>query len=1119
MTNGISCKPLRVLLCAALLSLGGTTAYAQANLEVFGQNRIQTRKYDWKYFDTKHFRIYHYDAAGRQLARYVSEQVENDIAIVEQKLGGAFPRRLNIILYNSYDEYKQSNIGRKYDWQLQDMPAGTVDLVGDKLVVYFNGEHADLRRQTRAGMSRVVMEHMLFGESFRQMVKNAVLLNLPEWTVNGYVSYLVDGWDSESNSLWKNLLDANHEPKNLFYNLAEKHPELAGKAFWKYIDTRYGESNMKSLLYTMQMKSSLTEGIRMTTGMKVKQAYDSVISFYRQVYAQDALSQVQPDSNSLAEIDVPTDGSEIRDIRVSPKGLDVAYVQWKNGEFQVYLQKAQKQQRSLIVDGGVKDYNEPNDPNYPLLAWSNNGLKLAILYRKGTQTRLRIYNSLKAQVENYVIPPNRFDRVLGMSFMEEDDKLVFSAIKKSQTDLYQFTIRGKRLLNITNDTWDDLQPWFVSGAFRRGILFLSNRPQPNLNVPISVNELPTGPMNLYFYDTKTKRSELMQCSYIKTGNITQPIQYGSENFAFLYDSNGIRNKYVVIFGRDGSNMDSAYAVPITNYSQNIISHQYNLASQQVFDVVQVGDKYRVYARPLQIPYTDVQPPVLLPTTLSRNESQKPINAPLTRMTGPAAVVPEPVRRTPPVLQSGSVFQTEFPDAEPVLRSDDPATTGIDTADVVDTNSLRLAAAQNAQEAQEVDSAYIKMRPQKYRHGFRTDFFSVRLDNTVLFTKYQSVAQNPGQFQNPRLGGMLTVSLDDVLENHRFTGGLRLPLSLSTGSAYFVQYQNFTRRVDWGLVYLRTESNRMVNVAYIDTVSNTGFTNEQLVKNTTNMLQGSAIYPLNRRQSIRLQLAFRQDRMNFRALDTLSLSYELPAEDRNQYWAMSRVEYVFDNTIKPIMNIYYGMRYKVYGEYAYQLNGSKGGFYNLGFDYRNYTKVYKNLIWATRIAGAHSGGNQKVLYRMGGIDNGLSIKQEETPTRTQNYSFQALATSMRGYRQNSWNGNTFALLNSELRLPILNTFMKRPVQSGFLKNLQAVGFVDVGSAWDGLVPNDATISNPITAAGPQVAVVLEDTRGVGLGYGAGLRTMIFGYYIRMDVAWNADDNRTRPMLHIGLGTDF
>src|ERR1035437_3018712 len=67
--------------------------WSQSYVEVFGQNRIQYRKFQWKYFDTKHFRVYHYDRAGRQLGRYVAEEAENNISLIEKKLGGQFPHR------------------------------------------------------------------------------------------------------------------------------------------------------------------------------------------------------------------------------------------------------------------------------------------------------------------------------------------------------------------------------------------------------------------------------------------------------------------------------------------------------------------------------------------------------------------------------------------------------------------------------------------------------------------------------------------------------------------------------------------------------------------------------------------------------------------------------------------------------------------------------------------------------------------------------------------------------------------------------------------------------------------------------------------------------------------
>jgi hypothetical protein len=1136
--------PIPVVL-AALLFISGRL-HAQTNAETFGQNRVQYRTFNWKYFDTKHFRIYHYDNAGRQLARYVSEQAENDIRVIEKKLGGDFPPRLNIMVYNSYDEYKQSNIGRKYDLQIQDIPTGTVDIVGDKLVVYYTGVHTDLRRQMRAGMSRALMERMLFGESFREMVKNAVLMNLPTWTVNGYVAYMVDGWDVEANTDWKNLLEAH--PKAGFYELAEKQPELAGKAFWKYITDTYGEHNMRQLLYTMQMKGSLPYGIKMGLGQTVKATYDSTLSYYKGVYAADAVQQDIPDSNDLIiKVPVPKGKAIIRNIKVAPKGNDIAYVQWENGEFKVIIQKTkEEQQKSVIVEGGVKDFNELPDPDYPLMAWSNDGLKLGVIYKKGTQTRLRIYNSVKGKIENSVIPPNRFDRVLGMAFMEDDKKLVISAIKKTQTDIYEFTLRGSRMTPITSDAWDDVQPQYVSGGSRQGIMFLSNRPEANLNVPIDVNELPTGPMNVFFYNTKTKQKELLQLTRVTNGNVTLPVQYGSDNYAYLYDANGMQNKYVVLMARTVNNLDSPVSVPVTNYTHNIINHQYNASTRKIAEVVQVGDEYQVLYKELKIPSLD-SPKQLVPTTLLQTELTK--KAIVTKRTAAEAAAPQRrispqvttnisgISGSTPILRGGNVFQSEFNEQPAAESQTQPANEGTAAASEATDVNMELAPVTDAQkptqqlpevveqsgkneeaQAASIDSAYIKMKAQPYRLGFRPDFFTVRLDNTVLFNRYQSVKQTGGAYSNPPLGGLLTVSLDDVLENHRFTGGMRLPINFS-GSTYFLQYENATRRTDWSVLYLRTSNFSSAVVSYVDSAGTPLGENEQLSKSVTNMVQATVSYPLNRVKSVRLHLGLRQDDMKFKAQDYLSLTYDI--EDSRQQWIVSRAEYIFDNTEKPALNILNGLRWKFYGEYMLQLNGKVGGFYNLGVDFRNYTKLYKNIIWANRLASAHSAGDQKILYHLGGVDNWMFSKYSSyVPVRpTENYAFQTLATNLRGYELNSRNGNTYAVLNSEIRVPIFATFIKRPIQSSFVRNMQVVSFLDVGSAWNGLTPNADALRNDTYLTGPDATLMITDkTGGVGVGYGAGLRSSFFGYFIRADVAWNIEGN-PKPLLHVSIGADF
>jgi hypothetical protein len=1118
---------LPVVMVVLLAVVAPAMAFGQTYLETFGQNRLQYRKFEWKYFDTKHFRVYHYDKAGRQLGRYVAEDAENNIAVIEKKLGGQFPKRFNIILYNSYDEYRQSNVGLKEESQVTgNVKGGTLNLVGDKLVVYFTGAHSDLHHQIRAGMARVVMQKMIFGDNFKKMVKNALLLNLPEWVTDGYIANLVDGWDAKSNSEWKSLLEAS--PREGFYELAEKRPELAGKAFWKFVEEQYGNGAVKNLLYSMQQKTSLNKAMKdkENLGLKVTKAYDSCIAFYKKVYAQDGLVQERPDSTKgLIALKVPKDGSVIKNIRVSPRGSDISYVAWKDGKYAVYTQKTTNDlQMATLLEGGMKDLTEPTDPDYPMMAWSTNGNKLAMLYRKGFRTMLRIYNSQTARIENYAIPDNRFDRVLSMAFMQDDDKLVFSAIRKSQTDLYLFTIKGTKMTNITDDVWDDLSPVCVSGGSRSGILFLSNRTKPDVNVPLGVNELPTGPLNVYFYNTKTNSTQLLQCTDMKTGYVSQPIQYGFDNFAYLYDGNGINNKYVVLFARDKHNMDSAYSVPITNYNTSIISQQYNLASGDVADVVQEKDKYMVYFHELQMPGQNAQVKKLAPAILS---VEKPVekaklttNNRLPYQHGKYS--DEEEAPTAPAIKGGNVFQSEFGDtdsaAAPRRKKSRP-------------NNIFNANAGNAADSsvlhEMTDSAYLTMKPSPYRLSFKPDFFSIKLDNSILFTQYQSIATNGGQYMNPSLGALTTISLNELMENHRITAGFQLPLNVS-GSAYFLQYQNFTRRLDWGVLFLRTQDKQQMTVSYVDQGGNIVYQSAQLFKTVSNMVEADFSYPLDRVRSLRFHTALKQDKLVEKVTDTLSLAYAVP--NTSNYTSLSRLEYVFDNTISPALNILNGSRFKVYGEYLYGLNNGNKGCYNLGLDIRNYQKLYKNLILANRLAYAHSDGTSEVEYLLGGVDDWIAPQQAANASQgpAPNYGFQAMTTPLRGYKQYARTGNNFLVFNSELRLPVLTTFLKRPIQSAILKNLQVIAFMDAGSAWKGFLPDAGAASNssynyPTTANPSQLGNVLlnltvPNSGGLALGYGAGLRTSVFGYFVRLDAAWNIEGSK-KPIWYLGLGTDF
>jgi len=326
--------------------------------------------------------------------------------------------------------------------------------------------------------------------------------------------------------------------------------------------------------------------------------------------------------------------------------------------------------------------------------------------------------------------------------------------------------------------------------------------------------------------------------------------------------------------------------------------------------------------------------------------------------------------------------------------------------------------------------------------------------------------------------------------------------------------------------LRSQDKESLPVGYIDPGGNV-FVQDQLFKTVTNMAQANFSYPLDRVRSIRFQTAIKQDKLVEKVTDTLSLGYNLSSE---VYTSLSRLEYVFDNTISPVQNILNGTRFKFYGEYLYGLNDGNRSCYNLGLDIRNYQKIYKNFILANRLAYAHSDGNNEVEYLLGGVDNWISPQQapnggQPTPG---NYGFQDVATSLRGYDQGARTGNNFAVFSTELRLPVLTTFMKRPIQSAILKNLQVVAFMDAGSAWNGFLPNAANsatnysyptlTSQPSPTNNVYLNLSVPQNGGLALGYGGGLRTSLFGYFVRCDAAWNIEGIK-KPIIYFALGTDF
>ncbi|HEY8659326.1 MAG TPA: hypothetical protein VIL78_09830, partial [Hanamia sp.] len=413
------------------------------------------------------------------------------------------------------------------------------------------------------------------------------------------------------------------------------------------------------------------------------------------------------------------------------------------------------------------------------------------------------------------------------------------------------------------------------------------------------------------------------------------------------------------------------------------------------------------------------------------------------------------------------------------------------------------------------------KPPKYS----IDYLVLGFNNSVLVTPYQLYQGGNGPIQlasSTPLDGILRVGASDLMEDLKFSGGVRIATNLKDHDWLF-QFQNLRKRVDWGATFYR-------NVI--------SATNGKLI---ANLYQANIIYPFDAVKSLRLNLGIRRDRVVFYAFDPATLSVP---ENKTLYGLM-HLEYVYDNTLNPAQNIWNGTRYKIYMDVNRGLKSTDTSaainnkfIFNAGFDARTYYPIYRNFIWAGRVAGDFSWGKQKLIYYLGGVDNWLMFGDNARIDRTtgqvkykyfnpnnppdpdNNYAFQSLAVNMRGFIQNAANGNNALVINSEFRLPVFTTLFSKPINNAFLRNFQVIQFIDLGTAWNGKYDD---LKRPSIVYGTLPVQINIKAGGIGPflgGYGFGARSTLLGYFMKADVGWQMNGFfKGKPILYFSMGLDF
>jgi len=1114
----------------------GSGVFAQGINTPFGQNRVQYGRFEWSFLRSENYDAFYY-TGGRELANFCVRYAENAMPGIEKILDHRLGGRIEIVCYNTLGDYKQSNFG------LEEMTLNTggyTNVVNNRVMVYFNGDHADLERQLKEGLALVLLNELLFGGSVQERVQNAALLNLPQWFLQGLTSYISRSWDVDMDNKMKDALSSKKRFR--FNRLSQKDAIFAGHSLWKYLVEKYELEVIANMVYITKLTRNYESAFYYVTNLEFAEVQKDYLAYYKNLYAKEAslLQDFPSGEYKVKKRIAPYIQSQMK---ASPKGNYLAFTSNHDGKYRVWLMDLKTGKTRRLFKGGLRYHQLIIDQSFPLLAWQAGGDKLAYVYEKKAQIYLRIVDLVNKKEET--IKFNKFDKITGIDFSDNGRTIVLSAIRKGQSDIYTYDIPTRKERQITADFYDDLYPRFVDYSGK--ILFSSNRYNDSLGVGIKTSLEEDNNFDIFQYDLETNSRKLKRLTHTPNINETQPIDYNKDYFAYLTEYNGVRNRYAVrveevydytelqvkyydslervadtlvygeaptwsgkkfiYLGKEISldekveridtivhNKDIVYTYPLTNYKKNIIAHDISVQGKQVFDLVLDGGRYYIkYSAIVKDVVAESDQVETYPNMyrLRSGFANKPFeagakeyrNLPVNNAL--EQQIPQEVRMK--MDTNAYFFISEF--TTPTYKRPEYVIVNKN----LDGGSLQKRIKVNA--------------PRFYDVTFFTDKVVTQIDNSILNTYYQPISPAAQQMFNPGLNGMFKLGMMDLFEDYRITGGVRLAFDLS-GFDYFASFETLKKKLDHKFVFYR--QSRGGGSSEIISYQNLSHEFRYILK-----------IPFSPVSSFRIATFYRQDRDIIKTTNIATMD----SADKVTHWVGGKLEYVFDNTVPKGMNLYNGTRFKVFYEHYSSLKNLDLQLNTLGFDFRHYQKLHRQIIWATRFTANTSFGPAKVVYYLGGVENWLPARfNNDIATATdKNYVFQALACNLRGFEQNIRNGNSFALMNTEIRMPVFVYALNRSLRSEFLNNFQVVPFFDIGSAWVGNNPysDDNTFNQKEYVNGPIRAKVINVRDPIVAGVGGGLRTKLFGYFLRFDTAWGIQDGEIakKPLYYFSLSLDF
>lgn len=941
---------------------------------------------------------------------------------------------------------------------LEEGIGGVTELFKNRVVVPFEGDYGKFRHVIHHELVHAVINDMFYGGSIQSVISNNITLQLPLWFNEGLAEYEALGWDTDSDMFMRDATLHGYLPP--IRRLDGYFAYRGGQSVWNYIAYKYGRDEIGDILTRIRGSRNVDQGFRAAIGMDVEELSERWTKEQKVLYWPDIATRQYPGDFARALTDHRKEQAFYNTSpAISPSGDRIAFISDRHQYFDVFLMSSADGTilRKLVSGQRTADFEELHLLT-PGMSWSPDSRRIALAVKSGGRDAIILIDVERGDERKLEFD---LDGIFSVDWgpASAPDRLAFVGVHGGRSDIFVYDLAADELVNLTDDVFSDSDPaWSADG---RSVFFASDRKgyvDGRTPPGFRMQDFEYGETDLYRVDLGTKA--VTRVTDMAGSRETSPAAApDGEHLFYVSDRNGINNIYrrSLATGEDRPVTNSISGV----YQLSLARNGEKLAFSSLHDA---GFDIFLLRAPLEV---DAGVDELELTEYFRDSRGGGARSARPRE-DTVAVSDDILLRTSTIdaprrdQESGinlrnHVFRRDAPDS--LLPGRDSAGLPAITGNV------------------DEEGRYVV---NKYRLNFSPDI----------------IYGNAGYNTFYGVEGSTIMAFSDMLGDHQIFLITNLLFDLKN-SDYALAYLYLPKRVDLGIqafhsaraVFLK---DRATGVETLNRFRNYG-------------VSLYALYPMTK---------FRRFDFGLSWLNVRRENLDIPSapSDRSMVLLPS-VAYVDDTSLWGLIAPSTGRRLNISANASPGIFSDAPAFYGFTADYRMYERLGPNYTFALRLAGGGSFGRNPQRFIIGGVDNWINNRFEDNsfPIETaDDYLFLTTGIPLRGYNYNARNGTKYALVNAELRFPLFGTITAGPLPI-FFQTFTGTLFYDVGATWTR--GRDLRLFERDASDGIVAKDILQ-----GMGYG--VRMVVLGFLLKMDVAWAFDLQRfSRPQYYFSLGADL